>query len=156
MMDWIDEIAQQDELKREHAAAEAQEAYVASLLLDRDEPEFIRQLGLELKAMVEKLDKIGVRGSFSDHSEPNFETRFHINLQRVSLSPAVNQTGVFYQPSSHIVRCHPMRRSPFQLRFAVDNGRVFIYSEINLAPMNPHQAAQFILQPEVDYVRPRS
>jgi len=158
MKDWIDDIAEQSELKREQAAADIQASLAAERLLEQETPEFIRQLGVELQAMVNKLPKIRVEGSFSDNSQENFETRYHISLRRASLNPEITEIHVFHQPRTHVVRCHPLRRAAFELHFTVNpNGcTIALFSKSNLSPMNPYQAAQFIMQPEVDMVRPRS
>jgi hypothetical protein len=137
-MDWIDRIEAEAEQDKQQAQADAQEAVAASLLVARESPEFMRQLKLELDAMVAKLPKIGVEGSISDASQPDFETRYYIHLRRIGLLPKLAELNLFHRSGSLSIRCHPLQRKPFELRFAIHpDGGVAVCSDNHIAFMKP-------------------
>lgn len=157
MVNWIDEIAAEKSRKDEQANADVQEAIAASLLISQESPEFLRQLKVELGAMIADLPKIGVEGSLTDASQPEFETRYYIHLRKVSLHPRLTEVNLFHRTGSYVIRCHPMNRKAFELHFAVHpkGGSIAVYADNAITYMNPHQTAQFLLRSEVDAIRPR-
>lgn len=155
-MDWIDQIEAESERTKLRAEADAQEAVAASLQIARESPEFMRQLKLELDAMVAKMPKIGVEGSITDGSQKDFETRYYIHLRRVGIVPKLAELNLFHRAGSFAIRCHPLQRKPFELSFVIHpEGGVAVYADNHFAFMKPHDAAQFLLQSEVDLLRRR-
>jgi hypothetical protein len=141
-------------LQQEHALADARkdaarkQAVENSLFLRQEGPKFWSQLQQSLAIAVDSLPVLKLSGSISHFSEG-----IRIEVVFYHLIPVQTYTDISYDPGSAVVRCSTMSGGICQLYLCVaDNNEIVAFSELDGPPMNPEQAAEFIVRPMVDCV----
>jgi hypothetical protein len=119
----------------------------------------MRQLFRELALNAEPLSGIGITESLSDSSEPEFETRWRLQVALTgALVPRFTYINIFHLIHESTIRCHTLGGKVFNLHFAVrpEGSAIGLTTDSSLSLMNPEQSAQFIVKPMVDWIRSRA
>lgn len=159
MADWINELANTEQLTEAKANARAVEAVAAGIRIQAEGPEFLRLLGMELREIARKLAEkpnLHVSVSITDDSEPAVENRFHVHIMSNAGWPEMTYTNIFNRIGETAIRCHTAEGTTYKLNFAArsSDGPVGVYVENgNGTVMTPAQVAQYIVEPMVKRVR---
>ena len=155
--DWVNRMIEQDRHKSANVEAETLQQVAASKTILADSPMFWKQLLKELRFTVDSpgLKDGRVQASISEIGSPQSAGEvYRISVNSTSAIAKIAQTDLHYSPGCAAVRCLPLPGQPFDLRWCVDaEGKVALRGEDG-RPMNAEQAAQAIVQPLVDRVRP--
>lgn len=158
VQNWVKEIVAQDELARAQSELDAKESLLAAFTARAEVPVYMTEFARELALYSETLRGIGLDCAFSDFSEPGFETRCQV-MVRLSgaLMPRYTYTNVFHLIGNNTIRCHSLGGKVFTLDFAVrpEGNAVALSARSSLSLMNPKEAARFVVEPMVKWVRGR-
>ena len=162
MAHWVDELADAEELTEAKANARAAEALAAGIRIQAEAPDYLRLLGMELREIGRKLSEkpnLHLSASVTDNSEPEVESRLHVQVSSNAGWPEVTYTDIFHGIGQSVIRCHTAEGTAFRLHFAARSGgcAVGVYAEDgNGRVMTPAQAARYIVEPMVKRVSVRN
>jgi hypothetical protein len=121
MAHWVDELADAEQLAEAKANASAVEAVTAGIRVQAEASEFLRLFEMELREIARKLAEkpnLHLFASVSDSSEPEIETRLHVQVSSTAGWPEVTYTDLFHLQGQTVIRCHTAEGTAFRLRFA--------------------------------------
>lgn len=158
MADWIDVLANTEQLRETRAEVRAAEAIAASVRIRAYAPEYVRQLEMELREVARKLAEkpsLHVFASLTNDSEPEIETRLHMQVLRHAQWPEITYTDVFWLAGQNVLRCHTAEGAAYKLYFAARSGvdAIGVYAVNGSGTvMTPAQAARYIVEPMIQLV----
>jgi hypothetical protein len=159
MAHWVDEFADAEGLTEAQTDARATAAVAAGIRIQAEGPEFLRLLELELRDTARRLSEkpnLHLSASVTNSSEPEVETRLHVQVSSNAGWPEVTYTDIFHGIGQSVIRCHTTEGTAFRLRFVAHSyrGAVGVCAENGDGTvMTPAQAAQYIVKPMVKRVR---
>lgn len=146
--EWIRKLKQEHELSAARRDTARRQQVENSVLLQREGPTFWNRLQESLSLAVDSLPLLKISGSIS-----RFAEGIRIEVAYQHLVPIHTYTDISYDPAKAIVRCATINGGIGQLYLCVtDNNEIAASAELDGSPMNPEQAAEFIVRPMVDYV----
>jgi hypothetical protein len=146
--EWIKKLQQEHELAEAEKNNARKREIESSKLLRQEGPEFWAQLQQRLSVAVDSLPVLKLSGSIS-----HFREGIRVDVVYQHLIPIQTYTDISYDPGNVAVRCSTMNGGICQLYLCVaDNNEIVAFSEPDGPPMDPEQAAEFILRPMVDHV----
>lgn len=146
--DWIKKLKQEHELSATRRDAARKDQVENSLLLQREGPAFWSRLQESLSLAVECLPVLQISGSIS-----HFAEGIRIEVAYQHLVPIQTYTDISYDAARAIVRCATINGGICHLYLCVtEENEIAAFAEFDGSPLNPEQAAEFIVRPMVDYV----
>ncbi len=143
-----------EKLRHEYALVDAQRDAARkrevenSARLQQEGPKFWSQIQKSLETVVDSLPVLKLSGGISRFSEG-----IRVEVVYQHLVPVQTYTDISYNPGSAVLRCTTMSGGIFQLYLCVaDSDEIAAVSELGGKPMDPEQAAEFIMRPMVDCV----
>jgi len=148
---WIKNIKAQREAEENRSQVASQRYALASKILLTDGPAFWKQFLKDLQITVDSLPLIGLRASMADLGGKSPRESVQISIVRESLLPAQLYTNLYYDAPGSNIRCFPQVGSSFELQFGFYGDRLMVSCD-DSGPMNPEQAAEYIIHAMVEKI----
>jgi hypothetical protein len=152
--DWIKHLKAEEAGKRSQTDSEAAKQLCAATTITAQGPEFWRQLFRELALNTDSLPELGLQGSATIQDTSTSEMCYRIEVSLRAAWPKMTYTNLFYVQGAQVIRGHTFEDTTFKLQFALGtDGSFGVILENPMAPTNPEQTAQWIVERMVQLIK---